>query len=163
MGRKRERKQGEKKRERDRKEAVREINRDREWKRYGERVSEWERGRGTEGRESDRWLFGHAGWTVWECWVREIEGKREKERERMMRERLLSKRESEWGGERNRGEIRGRKRERGWEGETGRRRDTGVKREIKRRGGGEREEGMKERARGDREGEREREEESDNR
>jgi hypothetical protein len=46
-----------------------------------------------------------------------------------MRERLLSKREREWGGERNRGEIRGRKRERGWEGERGREREKRVERE----------------------------------
>jgi hypothetical protein len=102
---------------------VREINGEREWKRDGERVSEWERGRGREGRDRDRWLFGHAGWTDWECWVREIEGKREGERERMKRERLLSKREREWGGEKNRGEIRGRKREGGREGERGRERE----------------------------------------
>jgi hypothetical protein len=46
-----------------------------------------------------------------------------------MRDRLLSKREREWGGEINIGDIRGRKRERGWEGERGREREKRVERE----------------------------------
>jgi hypothetical protein len=86
-GRERERKQGEKKRERDRKEAVREINREREWKRYGERESEWVREREGDGGEREIQVI------VWSCRVNSL---------RMLGERDRGKEggregENEWG------------------------------------------------------------------
>jgi hypothetical protein len=36
-----------------------------------------------EREERERGLFGYTGWTVCVCWIREIEGKKEGERERM--------------------------------------------------------------------------------
>jgi hypothetical protein len=59
---------------------------ERERDKQGERFKGRERGseiEGGEGEERERGLFGYAGLTVCVCWIREIEGKREGERERM--------------------------------------------------------------------------------
>jgi hypothetical protein len=69
----------------------------------GKRVKGRQRGREREGGRGERevrggreWrekgLFSYPGWTVCVCWMREIEGKREGERERM-NDRKTSERE----------------------------------------------------------------------